>query len=239
MTGRTIIIRQVASKLSKHSNFVVTEYISCQRRRRPSLMFSMFWMRKMLMSANLEWRVVREGSSYKQWVRPGWAGLLGECAWLFTFLCQTNLNKIHVYGAMNFVQPLNNGLESGWSPLPSLCPLRVNTDFKARWILNIRMRADQSPCPLIMVMWCNPPVPWWPISHVSLWPLLMLRLEITGEPVLRLAQCGARVSIVRPGPHTSPSPHPMSLDVSPAGPVCTVQGLTCEAPYIPAPFFLH
>ena len=30
MTGRTIIIRQVASKLSKHSNFVVTEYISCQ-----------------------------------------------------------------------------------------------------------------------------------------------------------------------------------------------------------------
>ena len=40
-----------------------------------------------------------------------------------------------------------------------LSPLRVNTDFKARWILNIRMRADQSPCPLIMVMWCNPRCP--------------------------------------------------------------------------------
>ena len=64
MTARTIIIRQVASK---HSNFVVTEYISC---RRPSLMFStLFWMRKMLMSANLVWRDL-----VKSWFREEWKG---------------------------------------------------------------------------------------------------------------------------------------------------------------------
>ena len=120
-----------------------------------------------------------------------------------------------------------------------LSPLRVNTDFKARWILNIRMRADQSPCPLIMVMWCNPPVAWWPISHVSLWPLLMLRLEITGEPVLCMAQCGALVSIVRPGPHTSPSHHPMSLDVSPAGPEHWTLCRGSHARLHSSSFFLH
>ena len=197
MTARTIIIRQVASK---HSNFVVTEYISC---RRPSLMFStMFWMRKMLMSANLEWRVVREGSSHKQWVG------LGVC--LHFCVKHRPLNKMMLYGATNYGQPLRvmelkaDGHQHSGSTLTS--KPRRDEYWKLEWEL-ITLTVS-----LIMVMWCNPGVqslmshcgPYWcsdwrsreslcPVSRWGslYWSPLSAHSPHTSPDVTRCQPCGS------------------------------------------------
>ena len=138
MTARTIIIRQVASK---HSNFVVTEYISCRPR---SLMFWMFWMRKMLMSANLEWRVVRERGEHPN-NEPGWPGLRLGLRCVFVYISVSNQPKQSpCLWSSDFGQPDGHRCP--------LSPLRVN--FKA-W-MNIANENWSLLCPLIMVMWCNP-----------------------------------------------------------------------------------
>ena len=144
MTARTIIIRQVASK---HSNFVVTEYISCRPR---SLMFWMFWMRKMLMSANLEWRVVREGRTPKQWARLAWAAA-GSKVCVCLHFCVKPAQTKSMFMEQRFWTTLEFWMKEDGHRCP-LSPLRVN--FKA-W-MNIANENWSLLCPLIMVMWCNP-----------------------------------------------------------------------------------